>query len=369
MKRLIMNWCSMLLLLSAGWLAGSCGIIIDDLDDCPDGLYVNFKYDYNLQRTDFFANQVGEVTLYVFDADGKLVMTREEGAAPAGASLSAPSSTIHITDLAPGKYRLVALAGQRPYADMAGTGRAAFIRTDMQPGSDISSLGVRLEGETQSDGLYHIINNGLPLDTLWHGMTDGTVEVYDDYSNLASYVTVPLVRDTKKIKVSMRELDDPTAMDIADYDIRITDANSHIRWDNTPDMAVRAVYTPYETWNSYDLIPSEGEGDGGIELVSYIANAGFMTSRIVSHAGDNSADGRLVVTDRRSGTIVADINLPSLLSRLRFRAEGYNYSVQEFLDRCYDFEVEVSLRGGRPEYVDLSTDGFDWSVRIQYDEL
>ena len=156
MKRLMMNWCSMLLLLSAGCLAGSCSMITDDLDDCPDGLYVTFKYDYNLQRTDLFANQVGEVTLYVFDADGKLVTTREEGAAPAVARFAAPSSTIHITDLAPGKYRLVALAGQRPYADMAGTGRAAFIRPDMQPGSDISSLGVRLEGEMQSDGLYHI---------------------------------------------------------------------------------------------------------------------------------------------------------------------------------------------------------------------
>lgn len=369
MKRLIMNWCSMLLLLSAGCLAGSCGMITDDLDDCPDGLYVTFKYDYNLQRTDLFANQVGEVTLYVFDADGKLVTTREEGAAPAVARFAAPSSTIHITDLAPGKYRLVALAGQRPYADMAGTGRAAFIRPDMQPSSDISSLGVRLEGEMQSDGLYHITNNGLPLDTLWHGMTDGTVEVYDDYSNRASYVTVSLVRDTKKIKVSLRELDDPTAMDIADYDIRITDANSHLRWDNTPDMAVRAVYTPYETWNSYDMLPSEGEGDDGLELVSYIANAGFMTSRLVLHGGDGQSDGRLQVYEKQTGNTVADMNLPALLSRLRVRAEGSGYSEQEFLDRACDYEVEVWLRGGRPEYVDLGISDFGWSVRINYDEL
>lgn len=221
----------------------------------------------------------------------------------------------------------------------------------------------------QSDGLYHITNNGLPLDTLWHGMTDGTVEVYDDYSNRASYVTVSLVRDTKKIKVSLRELDDPTAMDIADYDIRITDANSHLRWDNTPDMAVRAVYTPYETWNSYDMLPSEGEGDDGLELVSYIANAGFMTSRLVLHGGDGMSDGRLQVYEKQTGNTVADMNLPALLSRLRVRAEGSGYSEQEFLDRACDYEVEVWLRGGRPEYVDLGISDFGWSVRINYDEL
>lgn len=56
----------------------SCGMMEDDLKDCPYGLYVSFKYDYNLQRADMFNDHVGSVTLYIFDEQGKLVKTQEE---------------------------------------------------------------------------------------------------------------------------------------------------------------------------------------------------------------------------------------------------------------------------------------------------
>ena len=78
---------------------------------------------------------------------------------------------------------------------------------------------------------------------------------------------------------------------------------------------------------------------------------------------------RLQVYEKQTGNTVADMNLPALLSRLRVRAEGSGYSEQEFLDRACDYEVEVWLRGGRPEYVDLGISDFGWSVRINYDEL
>lgn len=81
------------------------------------------------------------------------------------------------------------------------------------------------------------------------------------------------------------------------------------------------------------------------------------------------SDGRLQVYEKQTGNTVADMNLPALLSRLRVRAEGSGYSEQEFLDRACDYEVEVWLRGGRPEYVDLGISDFGWSVRINYDEL
>ncbi len=34
-----------------------------DYSDCPNGVYVKFKYDYNLQRADMFNDHVGQVTL------------------------------------------------------------------------------------------------------------------------------------------------------------------------------------------------------------------------------------------------------------------------------------------------------------------
>ena len=144
----------------------SCDMMEQDLSDCPYGLYVTFKYDYNLQRADMFNDHVGSVTLYVFDEQNKLVKTVEESNAGGVEPLKQPSYVMHITDLAPGNYRFVALAGQRPYADMMETARAKFVRTDIATGDDIAGLGVQLDRREAGDGTYEIVNNALPLDTL-----------------------------------------------------------------------------------------------------------------------------------------------------------------------------------------------------------
>ena len=52
--------------LAAG-LSTSCDMMHDETDDCPTGLYLSFKYDYNLQRADMFNDHVGAVSVYVFD--------------------------------------------------------------------------------------------------------------------------------------------------------------------------------------------------------------------------------------------------------------------------------------------------------------
>lgn len=51
----------------------SCHTVWDD-DDCPveTEYRVKFKYDYNMLYADAFASQVHSVTLYAFDADGRL---------------------------------------------------------------------------------------------------------------------------------------------------------------------------------------------------------------------------------------------------------------------------------------------------------
>ena len=37
----------------------SCDMMTEDLSDCPTGLYVNFVYDYNIQRADMFKDHDG----------------------------------------------------------------------------------------------------------------------------------------------------------------------------------------------------------------------------------------------------------------------------------------------------------------------
>ena len=60
----------------------SCNMMKEDEDLTNCGLFVTFKYDYNLQRSDMFGDHVGGVTLYVFDSDGHFVRTYENNNIP-----------------------------------------------------------------------------------------------------------------------------------------------------------------------------------------------------------------------------------------------------------------------------------------------
>ena len=55
----------------------SCDMWHTDTDDCPTGIYVKFKYDYNLQRADMF-NDHGCGNPYVYDENGNFVKKFEE---------------------------------------------------------------------------------------------------------------------------------------------------------------------------------------------------------------------------------------------------------------------------------------------------
>ena len=186
-----------LALLATAAVPTSCDMMHEETDYCPYGLYLTFKYDYNLQRADMFNDHVGSLTLYIFDEQERLVSIREE------------SNTATAT----------------PSADATAT-----------------------------------------------------------------------------------------------------------------------------------------------EAPGRIGHADFMTSRIIFH-DDPADDGRLTVTNRLTGVEVATINLPDVLSRLRTSEDIHRYSEQEFLDRGYDYQIDIFLRGDRLAYINISISVLGWSKRVQYEEL
>lgn len=176
------------------------------------------------------------------------------------------------------------------------------------------------------------------------------------------------MRDTKKINVTLREIDDPTKMDIANYEMRITDRNTHILYDNSLDETQEVVYTPHALWNTYDRTPATDANGDLIDGVGKIAHADFMTSRILYH-DDAIEDGILSVVNKETGIEVIRVNLPDLLSRLRTSEDIYRYSEQEFLDRGYDYQLDFFLKGDRLAYVNISIGVLGWSKRIQFEDL
>lgn len=334
----------------------SCEYIHDDLEPCPSGLRLTFEYDYNLQRADMFADHVGDVTVYLFDENGSFLTSRSEH----GDALAADGYEMHF-DLPPGRYQYLVSAFQRDYDELTTFSLddgAAFIRTEPAAGDSLSAVTHTLE----YDAAGYVTHGGMPLDTLWHGMRTEPVEVALDR---ITRDTVSLTRNTKEISVTLREIDDPTRIDVDDYDFRIYARNAHLLWDNSVDESADAdtlVYTPYATRNSEDR-PVEGATG-----VGRMAHADFMTSRLIYH--DRAEDDAILsITNRRTGVEVARVDLPDILSRLRTAADIYRYSPQEFLDRGHEFQLVFFLRGDTWEYVNVEIAVLSWAKRIQYETI
>lgn len=359
--------------LTAASLA-SCDMMHDDTDYCPTGLYLTFKYDYNLQRANMFSDHVGAVSLYVFDEQGRYVARYDEANTAGSKPLKSPSYTMRIADLQPGKYTFIALAGQTAYDAQMLSQRAKFVRTEPAAGGDTTALAINLDKTaTGSDHLYTIDNHNLPLDTLWHGMR--TTPIYITNTR-PTYDTLSLVRDTKHISVSLRELDNPSEMDIADYRMRIVDRNSAIRHDNSIDESDTVTYTPYATWNTTDKAPLDGEtradGDGDdtpTVVEGRTARADFMTSRLIWHA-DRQDDAQLIIDFLPTGREVARINLVDYLMQVRTHLDRI-YGAQEYLDRGYDYGLQFFLKSGKIQYcyITVSINQLSWNVRRQFEEL
>ena len=224
--------------MAALFMTASCkSLIFDDRSGCGHGVQMNFRYDYNLQRADMFDEHVGEVTVYVFDGQGRYVSTQ---VVDCGSSPEAADGTF-VLDLPEGSYHLIALAQQDSYDGDASAPGAQFVRSE--PGEGNYMTYVRVDLEAQDTDYYGgpkpIVHDGLPLDTVWHAWTPQPVTVGQvGYTE----VDLSLVRNTKYISVSVRDLDGESRA--ADYDFTITDHNRYLLYDNSVDETDELLSTP-----------------------------------------------------------------------------------------------------------------------------
>ena len=255
-----------------------------------------------------FADHVGEVTVYVFDEQGRYVTEKAE-ANEDGLSPLKDDDYSMFFDLPEGKYQFVAYAQQRKYSELLSEDGAKFVRSRGINNRNImmEDLNVELSHKVSDiDGNIYIDHQNLPLDTLWHSKSEEPVEVVQ---GKYVYHTLSLVRNTKVISVVLRDIEEPDAMNIDDYDMYIDGANVILNHDNTPDNSVRARCTPYVSWNTQDPAANSRTGVGSM------GHADFMTSRIILH--DSTADDEvLVVKNKKTGKKVIEVNLPDLLTRL-----------------------------------------------------
>ena len=339
-------------------LLSSCsGWIYEDRDGCEHGIWLDFKYDYNLQRADM-VEHVGSIGVFVYDEQGRFVTSYVEP------DIRRVQPYRMYVDLPEGDYRFLALAHQRSFESVQAGPGANFLWEEPSLGDLMEDFSVALEAVEVGEDRAWVQHEQMPLDTLWHAVSAEPVHV-----PAGQYVehTLSLVRDTKSITVSMREIEQPEAMDVADYDFAITHRNHQLAYSReAADLVAAAdsrtaIYTPYVTWNTGDDLQTSAATRTDLGRT---AHAGFMTSRLYAD-GEAGEYARLTIRHRETERDVVDVDLCNLLGQLRNYDEIQRYSLQEFLDRGYDFRLTFFLAGGEWQYVDVSIGILDWSKRIQ----
>jgi len=351
----------LLALITAVTLTG-CGLVTEDGDDTNCGLFVAFKYDYNLQRADMFKDHVGGVTLYVFDKDGNFVRSYENNIIPSmGMMVNGEYMyCMHIQDLPDGDYRFIALCNQKAYEATLSTKGAKYRRTDLSKGDNAEKLVVTLDRTNSADGSYANVSNEAPLDTLWHGMSNGAVAV----SNHEQVITtISLTRDTKMLTIGLHNLDNGKKADIdtEDFVYYIYDNNGVLAYDNDIIADKDLMYTPFHKWNSYST-------DNSGNITDATAHACLTFNRLKYHEnGDENA--LLVIYNKTTMKEVAVINLTEFLAQGRNAYDLYAYSKQEYLDRAYDFYMDFFIKNNTWQYAEVRINALSWAKRIQNVDL
>ncbi|WP_289768401.1 FimB/Mfa2 family fimbrial subunit [Muribaculum intestinale] len=405
LSKYIIAACSM----AVAMLAASCTMIQDSVDYCPTGLYVRFVYDYNTARADMFKDHVGHVRLYVYDEQGHKVAERSVSNSAASAPLADYGYALHLdpSELKPGRYRLQAVAMQRDWDAAASADGARYRHEADVTHGEAMRITLDHDPDVIPGTQQHLVDHkSMPLDTLWHTLkvqshapTDGvapmpmqrTSRPYSVYpldeqyvtvtDNMATYATISLVRDTKHLNITMRHLDFPDDVFHHDYEVTIVDDNATLLHDNALAPSDSLRYTPYAAWTTRftdggvivdPTVPratSQADDDAPDGLrYQRTAHYNLMFNRLM-YNDDAARSAMLQVRNLNSGKVVARINLPYMLAEGRAAYELYGYSPQEYLDREYDYHLNLFLKGESWAYCDIVVNVLSWSKRHQNEEL
>lgn len=342
-------------------LLASCSMMQEDRSGCPDcrnPLHITLCYNYNTMRADMFHDHVEEATVYLVDPKTNGVIDYQTASNTATAKpLRETSFGFNFEGLAPGNYRLYATG--RSAAD------AAIALTTPAAGEDISKLRFTVPADAEG--------NVLPqrLDTVWNTLQPVDIVVPE---REATEATIPLMRLTNDLNVMVFRRDAPTDNGHERYDVRVTDEHPAIDYDNQPTVELvgspMMTYRPFAAWTT-ETFTDNPDGTTG-ELAERNAHYDLTLSRLISHS-DARQDTRLIISNRDTGHEIVNIDLCYYLALARNAYEYEHYSVQEYLDREYDYRLDFGFEGtGTAEtwkYITIHIDVLSWALRIQNEQL
>lgn len=368
----------------------ACSLWTDDTPPCatdPEvSTVVNFVYDYNLSGADLLNQHVGSIYLYIFDNNGTFLQRHSlhRSQMPAGAPF-----TLSFTEsqLPAGNYQMVAVAESDPvgynhtYVD-ASTTPGFTLQTEMIPGvSKIDDYILKLDRDDDDNVDYGIVNYqdayGDTQTMITHLFTTKPDEVQyvkidkitvdpetpegEVPDKIVNEVTIPLMRITNSLEVSLLNQRFNSGTDPDEYRIVVDfpNGNGTIDFTGATQPAEELYYLAI--WKN--TVPYTPQGRGADDT-DYAIQGTFGLSRL--QVADQSS---LQIRDPEPPYEVID-QIPNLSD---FLADYFQHGFddpQEFLDRNYEFAIEVEIDDyGKIQTVAVGVDILGWGRRVQIADL
>lgn len=365
----------------------SCDAIYEDMPECapaPDTYtVVDFVYDYNMQKKDLLKEHIGSVYLYVFDTDGIYRIRREVHRSDMKGDIDF-SMRFDTTEIVPGNtYWFVAVAQANHVGYQASLETPGFtLDSEMIPGiSTIYDYRLKLDRDDNNEYDFGVVdykdvygNTETMMDTIWSTRPD-EVQVaqiprmeykpsLNKQPDQVVNVTIPMMRITNSLTVRLANsnFDENTSADKYHLLIHFPHGNGTIDFtgNTLPD---KEFYYRTLRKNMVHVTTETRAGEDADAKDVYDIQGVFGLSRLT--VGDESS---LQIRDGETYEILAEIpNFSEFLAK--YFEHGFDDD-QEFLDREYDFELEVNLTDeGKINYIDIIVAVLGWHVRVSYADL
>jgi len=341
----------------------SCGLMHDDLDDCavkPEvNAYLDFSYTYNTSLANRFGSDVGTVKVYVFDENDKMVLTEEHSNYSTGNALKQDGFKIPLA-LAPGKYSAYAVAyGHTGGYQAALNGRGAKFRlSEPAMGQGVANLSIALDHDNS-----YVPHQNVMLDTLWSTRSAvpiiipearEPVEGDPQEEDIVVNGTVELMRVTNHLKISYFHENFPKNTDFSNYEVWIESRQPRDRMD------VFGNYTGASSVIRCTPFKSTVEDDKNGNRCNVLD---FGLPRFIMHQ-DGNQRVKLCFRNKSTGNVTEIALLADLLVKGNAAFAQHNWSDQEYLDREFEYDVQLVLNDKSWSYANVFVNILSWAKRV-----
>ncbi len=300
----------------------SCTWVKDDVDECPDGFWLNLHYTYNILDVEAVEKYINEVSVYVYDSVGSYV-TRID---VPQATLASNHHRVKIEGLPHGVYQFVVWSG---------TVSNMYSISGAQSGKSDFRLAL-----SKSD----IVTSQLP--NLYHGSLSKV-----EYNSLPASHDVYMMKNTNQLACLVVSTAEDVVLDPKEYSMTVESANGVMDADNKLATSEVTTYKPY-VQEAATVDDSEYGTLRGIRFA-------ISTLRLM-----NDTDCRIKLTKSDTGESIFNISLPQyvgVIGDLYTQLGDKKLSVQEYLDRQDFYTIVFFLSDNVDQLIQLKVNS--WRVR------